>query len=72
MVMVKTQEDWEAESAADTLLRAEEIKRKPVLHKKAVEILKKRQTALANVAGMSDGAKVRAARRSPKPESTLV
>ncbi len=37
MVMAKSEHDWEAESAADTLLRAEEVKNKPALHKKAIE-----------------------------------
>ncbi len=55
--------DWEAENAADNLLRVEEIKNKPALHKKAIDILKKRQTALAEVEGLSDGAAVRAKRR---------
>lgn len=64
MVMAtKTDEkDWESENAADSLLRAEEVKNKPELHKKALEILKKRQTALAEVEGMS-GAEIRANRR---------
>lgn len=64
MVMAtKTDEkDWESENAADSLLRAEEVKNKPELHKKAIAILKKRQTALAEVEGMS-GAEIRAKRR---------
>ena len=57
------EKDWEVESAADTLLRAEEIKNKPALHKKAIALLKKRQTALAEIEGLSDGAKIRAQRR---------
>ena len=61
--MVSRERDWEAENAADTLLRAEEIKNKPALHKKAVEVLKKRQVALAEVEGLGDGATVRAKRR---------
>ena len=64
--------DWEAENAADTLLRAEEVKNKPALHKKAIAILKKRQDALAEVEGMSEGAQIRAKRRSPKPKSELL
>ena len=60
--MASSEKDYEAENAADTLLRAEEIKNKPALHKKALGILKKRQTALAEVEGMS-GAEVRAKRR---------
>ncbi len=56
------EKDWEVENAADTLLRAEEVKNKPGLHKKALEILKKRQTALGEVEGMS-GADIRAKRR---------
>ena len=58
----KSERDYEAENAADMLLRAEEVKNKPELHKKALVILKKRQTALAEVEGMS-GAEVRAKRR---------
>lgn len=63
MIMPTSERDWEAENAADTLLRAEEIKNKSVLHKKAVGVLKKRQVALAEVEGLSDGATVRAKRR---------
>ena len=65
MVMAtKTDEkDWESENAADTLLRAEEVKNKPELLKKAVAILRKRQTALAEVPGISDGARIRAERK---------
>jgi len=61
-MVAKSEKDYEAEGAADTLLRAEEVKNKPELHKKALVILKKRQTALAEVEGMS-GAEVRAKRR---------
>ena len=60
--MASPGKDYEAEGAADTLLRAEEVKNKPELHKKALVIMKKRQTALAEVEGMS-GAEVRAKRR---------
>ena len=63
--MAKSEKDWETENAADTLLRAEEVKNKPALHKKALVILKARQTALAEVEGMS-GAQIRAKRRNPK------
>ena len=70
--MASSERDWESENAADTLLRAEEVKNKPALHKKAIEILKKRQTALAEVEGLSDGAKVRAKRRHPEPKSLLL
>ena len=67
------EKDWEVENAADTLLRAEEVKNKPELHKKALVVLKKRQTALAEVEGMGDGAIIRAKRRKQaKPESHLL
>lgn len=62
--------DWEAESAADTLLRAEELKNKPSLHKKALAVLKKRQTALAEVEGMGDGAAIRKKRRHQPQQTT--
>lgn len=67
--MVRSNKDWEVESAADTLLRAEEVKNKPSLHKKALAVLKKRQTALAKVEGMG-GAEVRAKRRKQTTPST--
>lgn len=70
--MAKSDRDWEAENAADTLLRAEEVKNKPALHKKAIVILKKRQDALAEVEGMSEGAKIRQKRRHPAPKSALI
>jgi len=72
MVMAKSQEDWEAESAADTLMRAEEVKRKPALHKKAMVILEARQKALAAVTTEreSDGATVRAKRRGQPAKRT--
>ena len=57
------EKDWEVENAADTLLRAEEVKNKPALHKKAIAILQKRQKALTEVEGMGDGAAIRAKRR---------
>ena len=70
--MVSSERDWEAENAADTLLRAEEIKNKPTLHKKALVILRERQGALAEVEGMSDGAKIGAKRKNPKLKSELI
>ena len=66
------EKDWEAENAADSLLRAEEVKNKPALHKKALVILRKRQDALAEVEGMGDGAAVRAKRRKVEPKSNLM
>lgn len=65
MTMPRSEKDWEAESAADTLMRAEEVKRKPALLKKAMAILEQRQKALAAVTaeGENDGATVRAKRR---------
>ncbi len=57
------EKDWEVENAADTLLRVEEVKNKPALHKKALAVLKKRQSALAEVEGLS-GATIRAKRRN--------
>lgn len=65
--MVSRERDWEAENAADTLLRAEEVKNKPALHKKALVILRKRQDALAEVEGMGTGAEIRAKRRKQTP-----
>lgn len=61
-----SERDYEAESAADTLLRAEEVKNKPALHKKALVILQKRQKALLEVEGMSEGAKLRQQRKQPR------
>ena len=58
-----SEKDWEVESAADSLLRAEEIKNKPTLYKKAMVILEKRQKALAEVVHES-GAEVRKKRRN--------
>ena len=55
--------DWEVEGAADTLMRAEEVKMKPSLYKKAMVILKKRQEALADVMNEKDGATIRKERR---------
>ena len=66
--------DWEAENAADTLIRAEEVKVNTSLHKKAMVIVDKRKAAIAQVteANQSDGAAVRAKRRgTAKKEVTL-
>ena len=63
MAQPTSEKDYEAENAADTLLRNEEIKRKPKLHKKALGILQKRQAALEDVEGLSDGAKTRLKRK---------
>lgn len=62
MVMAsKSEKDWEIESAADSLIKAVEIRRKPELYKKALGILKERQAAMNVVE--EDGAAVRAKRR---------
>ena len=66
--VIQQEKDWEAENAADTLLRAQELQGQPALLKKALVILEKRKTALANVPGLEDGAAVRKARRSPSKE----
>ncbi|KKL58868.1 hypothetical protein LCGC14_2221040 [marine sediment metagenome] len=63
-----SERDWESENAADTLLRSQEIQQQPALHKKAMAILEKRKTALANVPGIGDGAAIRKARRNPSKE----
>jgi len=44
--MTKQEKDWEAESAGDTLVRAEEIRNNPVLYKKAMAVLLKKEKAL--------------------------
>ncbi len=46
----KTDRDWEIESAADTLMRAEEIKVNRALYVAAVKELEKRQKAIAKAA----------------------
>jgi len=55
----KTQKEWEIESAADTIMRAEEIKKKPELYKAALVILKKRQSALSEVVSSMNMRKAR-------------
>lgn len=48
------EEKWEIESAANTLMRAEEIKADPELFKKAYALLEKQKKAIENVsAGIS-------------------
>lgn len=66
------EKDWEVESAANALLLAEEVKNKPELYKKALAVLRKRQEALAEVEGLSEGAKIRAKRRNPALKSSLL
>ena len=62
--MAKSERDWESENAADTLIRAEEIKRQPGLHKKAMVIGDKRKMAIENVTSAEeDGAAIRQKRR---------
>jgi len=67
--MDKTEEarerKWEIESAADTLMRAEEIKSNSKLHKEAMGILEKRQKALAKVVE-DDGITIRQKRRGKR------
>ncbi len=61
--MAFDEKKWEAENAADTLMRAEELKQKPGLHKKAISVLQERQKALAQVVDPNDGAAIRKKRR---------
>lgn len=70
--MAKSDKDWEVESAANALLLAEEVKNKPELYKKALAVLRKRQEALAEVEGLSEGARIRKQRRNPAPKSSLL
>ena len=61
----KSEKDWEAESAADSLIRAEEVKNNPKLLKSATAVLKKRQEAANEaVANLSSGTKTRMKRRN--------
>ena len=60
---MKTEKEYEVEDAANTLMRAEEIKQKPELHKKAIGVLADRRAALSNVVDDNDGAAARAKRR---------
>jgi len=69
--MAKSEKEWEIERAADDLMRAEEVKRKPKLHASALALLKKRQDDLANVINPDDGEAMRAKRRGKKSEPTL-
>lgn len=62
----KEERDWEAESAADTIMRAEELKANSALHKKALTILEKRQEALTKVVGAPTGMDIRRKRRLQK------
>lgn len=57
------EKDWEAESAADALLKSEEVKRKPTLYKKALAVLEKRQKDAENVLELSPGMQTRLKRR---------
>jgi len=67
------EKDWEAENAADSLLRAEEVKNKPALHKKALGILQKRQAALSEVEGIGEsGAAIRKKRRHQVQTTNLI
>ena len=59
----KQEKDWEAESACDTLIRAEEIRNQPALLKKALVVMEKRQKALTEAKAVSSGAQIRANRR---------
>lgn len=47
---------WKVESAADTLLRAQELATDTKLYKAALAMLKKRQKALDKVVGSARGA----------------
>lgn len=62
-VSMKTDKEYEIEDAARTLVRAEEVKRKPTLYKSAIAHLKKQQSDLEQVVESNDGAKIRAQRR---------
>ena len=60
----KSEKDWEAESACDTLIRAEEIRNKPSLLKKAMEVMEKRQKALNEAMAQSPSQITRMKRRN--------
>ena len=62
--MVQREKDWEAESACDTLIKAEEIRNKPGLLKKAIEVMRKCQKALGEAMEMSPDTKTRMKRRN--------
>ena len=49
--MSKSDKEWEAEQAADTLVRAEEIKKDKPLFKRAMTELRKRQKAANKLLG---------------------
>ena len=69
MAMSKAEEteemEWKIESAADTLMRAEEVKADSKLHQDAMGILEKRQKALSNVVD-EDGITTRNKRRGKR------
>ncbi len=69
MAMSKAEEvrekEWEIEHAADTLMRAEEVKGDSKLHGQAVDLLEKRQKALSNVVD-EDGLTTRQKRRGKR------
>ena len=58
------EKDWEAESACDTLIRAEEIRNKPALLKKAMALMEKRQKALNEAMAQSPSLQTRLKRRN--------
>uniref|UniRef100_A0A6M3KEE2 Uncharacterized protein n=1 Tax=viral metagenome TaxID=1070528 RepID=A0A6M3KEE2_9ZZZZ len=62
--VAQSEKDWEAENACDTLIRAEEIRNKPALLKKAMGVMEKRQKALNEVMEMSTGTRTRMKRRN--------
>ena len=62
--VTKSEKDWEAESACDTLIKAEEIRNKPALVKKAMEVMEKRRKALNEAMAQTPGQVTRMKRRN--------
>lgn len=69
MAMSKQDQQWETESAANTLQRAEEIKMNKPLLKRAQNHLKKQQAAI-NKAVKTNGSKVNGSKSSSKKGSS--
>uniref|UniRef100_A0A6M3JBS9 Uncharacterized protein n=1 Tax=viral metagenome TaxID=1070528 RepID=A0A6M3JBS9_9ZZZZ len=62
--MTKQERDWEAEDAARALIRAEEIRNKPALLKKAVAEMERQKKALAEALEKNPGLNTRMKRRN--------
>lgn len=60
---VEREKDWESENACDTLIRAEEIRNKPSLLKKATAVMEKRKKALNEALELSPDMQTRLKRR---------